>query len=82
MIVRVLCFSEGTVHPELSLGLGSVHPNCRVSHYGFMNNDANEAWGNTNWTAHSPSNKRDADEAINLSFRFDSLARYASTCVI
>jgi hypothetical protein len=35
----------------------AVHPNCRVSHYGFKNDDPGEGWTNTNWTAYSASNK-------------------------
>jgi hypothetical protein len=68
-----LVIAEGTTYSQLSLGLGTVHPNCRVSHYGFRNDDANEAWTENTWTAYSSSSKKNADESLNLVFRFDSL---------
>jgi hypothetical protein len=73
-----LVVASGTTFPELTLGLGTVHPNCKVSHYGFTNTDANAAWTDTQWTAFSSSNPEVADKAINLNFRFDSLDAGAS----
>jgi hypothetical protein len=68
-----LVIAEGTTYPSLTMGLGSVHPNCRVSHYGFVNDDANEGWLSSNWTSFNETEPHSGDEAINLNFRFDSL---------
>jgi hypothetical protein len=73
-----LVIASGTIYPRLTIGLGTIHPNCRVSHYGFTNNDASEGWLNTNWTAFTEAEPHSADEAINLNFRFDSLDAGAS----
>jgi hypothetical protein len=58
---------------QLALGLGTIHPNCRVSHYGFQNNNATTGWLNTAWTDYSETNPRLWDEGINLNFLFPLL---------
>ena len=73
-----LVVATGTVYTNLTLGLGTVHPNCRVSHYGFVNNDATEGWLNSNWTAFDETNPLSADEAINLNYLFPVLDAGAS----
>ena len=73
-----LVVATGTVINNLTLGLGTVHPNCRVSHYGFANNDASVGWSDGNWTAYNESNPLCADEAINLNYLFDVLDAGAS----
>lgn len=40
-----LVVAKGTRYPELVLGLGTVHPNAHVSHYGFRNNDVEQGSG-------------------------------------
>ena len=66
-----LVVAKGTTYPELTIGLGSIHPNCRVSHYGFTNNNATKGWSDTAWLGYSESSPRNADEGINLNFLFD-----------
>ena len=73
-----LVVATGTVYTNLTLGLGTVHPNCRVSHYGFVNNDATEGWLNSNWTAFDEAYPMSADEAINLNYLFPVLDAGAS----
>ena len=51
-----LVVATGTILTNLTLGLGTVHPNCRVSHYGFVNNDGTEGWTNANWTQFDQNN--------------------------
>ena len=65
-----LVVATGTVLPQLLLGLGTVHPACRVSHFGFVNNDADEAWANTEWQSYNESQPQSADFAVNLNYRW------------
>ena len=52
-----------------------------MNHFGFQNNDADQVIGNspnTLWTSYDQGNPRNADEGINLAYRFDTLAAGAS----
>ena len=60
-------------YPSMVLGMATVHPNCRVSHYGTNNNDATLAWNNATWTAYNATSPRSADEGMNLVYRFAQL---------
>jgi hypothetical protein len=61
-----LVVAEGTNYPLLSLGLGTTHPNCYASHFGFQNNDANQGWTENTWWSYSVSSKQYVDGGINL----------------
>ncbi|GMI00407.1 hypothetical protein TrST_g13361 [Triparma strigata] len=69
------CFvaAHGRTYSQLYAGLGSINSHCRANHWGFNNNDASTSWDNTAWQSHSSTNKRDADEAINLMFKYDTI---------
>ncbi len=60
------------------MGLGAVHPLCRATHFGFMNNYAEDGWTNTEWTGFNMTTPRFKDEGINLNFRFASVDPGAS----
>ena len=65
--------ATGSLYPNIVLGMATVHPNCRVSHFGALNIDANAAWTNTIWTAYNATSPRYADEGMNLVYRFAQL---------
>ena len=65
-----LVVATGVTYTNLTLGLGTVHPNCRVSHFGFFNNDAMVGWTDSSWTSYDEATPRSADEAINLNYLF------------
>ena len=73
-----LVAAYGASYPALSLGLGSVNPYCRVSHYGFQNDDSTTGWWDTLWTGYSQYSPRYADEGINMVMRFPTLDAGAS----
>ena len=75
-----LVVATGTTYSQLSLGLGTIHPNCRVSHYGFTNNNATEGWLNQDWVNFTEASPRNRDEGINLNFLFDSMVRGRAWC--
>lgn len=74
--------ARGNLYEDLLCGLGTSHPNARVSYFGFDNNNPVEAYStNTRWLAKGgkteetagTSNKHYADEGINLVFYFPTL---------
>ena len=73
-----LVVAYGTTYSALALGLGSVNQYCRVSHYGFQNDDSGAGWTNTLWTGYSQASPRNADEAVNMVMRFPTLDAGAS----
>ncbi len=73
-----LVVATGVTYSALALGLGTVHPNCRVSHYGFKNDDSSTAWTNTAWLSSSSASPRSLDEGINMVLRFPTLDPGAS----
>ena len=55
-------------------GLGTVHANARVNHFGFRNDDADAVVGASRiWHGATESSPKNADEGINLAYRFDTL---------
>ena len=74
-----LVVAYGPSHPQCVLGLGTVHPNAYVTHYGFQNNDAEAGFTNTAWKSYTEASPRSADEGINVVFKFDKLDPGAST---
>ena len=74
-----LVVAYGATYTQMVLGLGTVHPNARVTHYGFQNNDAGTGWTNTAYKSYSESSPRSADEGINIVFKFDTIDPGAST---
>ena len=73
-----LVVAQGATYASLSLGLGSVHPNCRVSHYGTNNIDSKVAWTDTSWTSYTSAAPNYMDESINLDYLFPQLDAGAS----
>ena len=73
-----LVVAKGLTYSSLTLGLGTVHPNCRVSHFGFFNNDAMEGWTDTEWVDYNETNPDTNDQAINLNYLFPQLDPGAS----
>lgn len=74
---------QGNSCNQCLLGLGTVHPKARVSHFGFTNDDALQGWKGTKgssaeWTSYSSSSPRYADEGTNIVFRFPEIAAGAS----
>ncbi len=74
------CVVEGVSknYPSLVLGLGTVHANCRVNHFGGQSDNSATAWTDNTWTSYSQLSPKFADEAINLYFRFPSIGPGAS----
>jgi hypothetical protein len=76
-----LVLARGNKYYQLLCGLGTSHPNARVSHFGFDNSDPVAALSNTVWTSYGgktveatdTASKRYADEGINLVFTFPTL---------
>ena len=73
-----LVVATGVTYTNLTLGLGTVHPNCRVSHFGFFNNDAMEGWTDTEWVDYNETTPDTNDQAINLNYLFPQLDPGAS----
>ena len=65
-----LVTAVGRRYPDLVLGLGTVHPDSRVNHFGFNNNDPAAAWNENGWKSFSEASPRTRDEAVNLMFKF------------
>jgi hypothetical protein len=52
-----LVVAEGITYPQLLLGLGTGGGNCRASHFGFQNDDPDDAWVDNAWISYSASAK-------------------------
>ena len=73
-----LAVAAGASYPNLTLGLGSVHPNCRVSYFGSVDNDAMVAWRDTTWIPSSEALPDYDDAALTLDYLFPQLDAGAS----
>jgi len=69
------CFvaAEGQTYSDLYCGLGTINSHCRVNHWGFNNDNAITSWNNDVWRSYSESSMKNADEAIQLMFKYDSI---------
>lgn len=76
-----LVLARGNKYYQLLCGLGTSHPNARVSHFGFDNSNPVAALASNIWTSYggktieasNTASKRYADEGINLVFQFPTL---------
>lgn len=76
-----LVLARGYTYEKLLCGLGTSHPNARVSMFGFDNSDPVYAWNNKEWQSYGGKNvnppdisrMRYRDEGINLVFHFPTL---------
>ena len=73
-----LAIAEGATWPMLVLGLGTVHPNCYVNHFGSINNNASTAWVEESWKEYYQNSPQYVDTAFNLILRFPQLEAGAS----
>lgn len=76
-----LVLARGNTYEKLLCGLGTSHPNARVSMFGFDNDSPVKAWDDMQWSSYGGKNvnppdksrMRNADEGINLVFHFPTL---------
>ena len=78
-----LVCSVGLNNMALFLGMGTINPNAKASHFGFQIYNPQQAWTDSTWTGYGGTDvlpepayvprMRDADESIHLVYRFDAL---------